>query len=51
MVVWDMYLELYWIMALLFFLTRVSVDILISKSEHISVKCNNGALKRMIIWH
>ena len=30
---------------------RVSVDILISMSEHISVRCNNGGLKRMIIWH
>ena len=24
---------------------------LISKSEHISVRYNNGGLKRMIIWH
>ena len=30
---------------------RVSVEILISMSEHISVRCNNGGLKRMIIWH
>ena len=52
-ILWDMYLEFYWIMALLF-INNVSVTVWIIRipnSEHISVKCNNGASKRMIIWH